>query len=109
MDNKALKTGVYYNENIFNEICEQPVDVDFTLPDYCPDISKIFKCKAVTRITSKGINGNNITVDGNVLITLLYCDNANNLCSYEYAYPFSKIKELPNECDGANLKVSAVF
>ncbi len=107
MDNKALKTGVYYNENIFNDTCEQPVDVDFTLPDYCPDISKIFKCKAVTRITSKSINGNNITVDGNVLITLLYCNNENDLCSYEYAYPFSKIKELPNDCDGANLKVSA--
>ncbi len=107
MDNKALKTGVYYNENIFSEICEQPIDVDFTLPDYCPDISKIFKCKAVTRIISKGINGKNVTVDGNVLITLLYCDNCNNLCSYEYLYPFSKIKEMPDECDSANLTVSS--
>ncbi len=102
MDNKALKTGVFYNQNIFCDTCEQPIDVDFTLPDYCPDISKIFKCKAVARITSKGINGKNITVDGMVQITLMYCDRDNNLCSYEYTYPFSKSKEMPEECDNAN-------
>ncbi len=107
MENKALKTGVYYNENIFCDTLEQPIDVDFTLPDYCPDISKIFKCKAVVRIISKGINGKNITIDGNALITLLYCDKDNNLCSYEYLYPFNKIKEIPEEVTSANLTVCA--
>ena len=105
MDNKALKTGVYYNENIISDTCEQPIDVDFTLPDYCPDISKIFKCRAVARVVAKGITGKNITIDGNVCITLMYCDKDNNLCSYEYLYPFSKIKEMASECDGANLSV----
>lgn len=107
MDNKALKTGVYYNQNIFCDTCEQPIDVDFTLPDFCPDISKIFKCKAVARITSKGINGNNITVDGTVCITILYCDRDNNICSYEYMYPFSKNKEISEDCDNANLTACA--
>ncbi len=107
MENKALKTGVYYNKNIFCDTCEQPIDVDFTLPDYCPDISKIFKCKAVARITSKALNGRTVTVDGTVCITLLYCDKENNLCSYEYMYPFSKSKEIPEECNDASLTASA--
>lgn len=107
MENKALRTGVYYNENIFTDTCEQPIDVDFTLPDFCPDISKIFKCRAIARVVSKGINGKNITIDGNVCITLMYCDKDNNLCSYEYLYPFSKIKEMPSECDAVNLSVCA--
>lgn len=107
MDNKALKTGVSYNENVFCENLEQPIDVDFTLPEYCPDILKIFKCKATARITSKGINGKNVTVDGNVCITLLYCDKDNNICSYEYNYPFSKIKEMPMECTDAGLTACA--
>ncbi len=103
MDNKALKTGVYFNENIYNEICEQPIDVDFTLPDFCPDISKIFKCKATARITSKNVSGKNVTVDGNVCITLLYCDSDKKLCSYEYLYPFSKIKEMPVEAEDCSI------
>ena len=82
MENKCIKTSVFANENILEDFCEQPIDVDFTLPDYCPDISKIFKCKAVARIVSKGINGNSITVEGNVCITLLYCDKENKLNSY---------------------------
>ena len=103
MENKCLKTSVFANENIFEDFCEQPIDVDFTLPDYCPDISKIFKCKAIARISSKGINGNNITIDGNVCITLLYCDKENRLNSFEYQYPFSKIKESDTDLTGGNL------
>ncbi len=105
MDNKALKTGIFYNKNILCDTLEQPVDVDFTLPDYCPDISKIFKCKATARITSKGINGGNVTIDGMVVITLLYCDKDNKICSFEYNYPFSKSKETSEELDNANLCV----
>ncbi len=103
MENKCLKTSVFSNENIFEDFCEQAVDVDFTLPDFCPDISKIFKCKAVPRITSKGINGNNISFEGNVCITLLYCDKENRLNSFEYQYPFSKIKETDCDLSGGNL------
>ena len=103
MENKCLKTSVFSNENIFEDFCEQPIDVDFTLPDYCPDISKIFKCKAVARVTSKGISGNNISVEGNICITLLYCDKDNRLNSFEYQYPFSKMKESDNDLSGGNL------
>lgn len=107
MESKLLKTDVCFNKNIFSEVLEQPIDVDFTLPDYCPDISKIFKCRAVPMITSKSMNGKSITIDGNVCITLLYCDKNNKLCSYEYIYPFSKIKEMPEESDDCNLSCAA--
>lgn len=103
MEQKCLKTSIYINDTIFNEATEQAVDVDFTLPDYCPDISKIFKCQAVPRIASKGINGRTITIDGAVHITLLYADRDGKLCSYEYQYPFSKSLEMSSECAGANL------
>lgn len=103
MEQKCLKTKVFANETIFNESTEQPIDVDFTLPDYCPDISKIFKCRAVSRISSKGINGRNINVDGSVCITVLYADSEGKLCSYEYQYPFSKSLEMSEECPGGVL------
>ena len=74
MEQKVLKTNVYVNETIFKENSEVPIDIDFTLPDYCPDISKIFKCHSVPRISSKSINGNMLTVEGSVCITLIYCD-----------------------------------
>ena len=100
---KCLKTSVYINDTVFCETTEQGIDVDFTLPDFCPDISKIFKCQAVPRISSKGINGKVITIDGTVVLTVLYCDKEGNLCSFEYQYPFSKNVEMSAEQLGANL------
>ena len=105
MEEKILKASVFVNDTLFNESTEQPIDVDFTLPDYCPDISKIFKCRAVSRISSKCMNGKNITVDGSVSITVLYCGADGQLCSYEYQYPFSKNLLMGEECAGGNLCV----
>ncbi len=107
MDNKVLKTDIYTNENVWTDSCEQPIDVEFTLPDYCPDISKIFKCKTVARIASKSLGENSITVDGSICITVLYCDAGGNLCSYEYQYPFNKVKETEVQTNDCNLSVSA--
>ena len=103
MNDKCLKTSVFVNDTVFCENTEQAVDIDFTLPDYCPDISKIFKCQAMPRISSKGITGKTATVDGTVLLTLLYADKDGNLCSYEYQYPFSKNIEMSKEYSGVNL------
>ncbi len=103
MEQKELKTNIFSNEIIFSESVEQPIDVDFSLPDYCPDISKIFKCRAVPRISSKGINGRTLTVEGVVCITLIYADRTGELCSFEYQYPFAKNLEMNNECANPNI------
>lgn len=103
MQQKCLKSDIYTNEIFLCDSYEQAIDVDFSLPDYCPDISKIFKCNAVPRISSKSINGSTITIDGNVIITILYCDKENNFCSYEYVYPFSKNIELNQDVTGGNV------
>ncbi len=105
MEQKNFRIPVYSNETVFSDSAEQPIDVDFTLPDYCPDIQKILKCRAVSRVSSKGINGRTITVDGAVTVTVIYCDNSGALNSYEYQYPFSKSFEAPNEIQGASLTV----
>ena len=41
MEQKNLKTSVFSVDNVFCDSLELPIDVDFTLPDYYADISKI--------------------------------------------------------------------
>lgn len=103
MEQKNLKTNVFALDTIFSESAEQPVDVDFTLPDYYSDISKILKCRAVSRINTKGVNGSNISVEGCVCITVIYCDSDNSINSYEYQYPFSKSFDTGCDTEGASL------
>lgn len=107
MEEKILKTNVYVNDTLFNDTAELPIDVDFTLPDYCNDISKILKCQAVSKITSRGNNGKIITVDGVVTIRIFYADEMGNLCSFEYQYPFSKNFDTGEDYVGTFLKTKA--
>lgn len=106
MEQKNIKTNVFSLDTVFNESSEQPIDADFTLPDYCPDISKILKCRAVPRISSKNLSGNNISAEGCVNVTVIYCDESNRLNSYEYQYPFSKNFDTGVNTDGTYLNVN---
>ena len=93
MEYKSIKQPICVNETAFNKAAEVPFDVDFNLPDYCPDIMKIFKCRAVARISSKSINGNNVVVDGNITINVIYSDKDGCVYNYEQVSPFSKTIE----------------
>lgn len=75
---------------IFEGCRETPLDVDFTLPDYCPDIQKILKCLVRTNINSRGISGGQINVEGNAQIKILYLDpDSSALRCCENSVPFS--------------------
>lgn len=90
MEDKIVKALIYENKTVLSESAEQPIDIDFTLPEYYPDVSRILKCCAVARISSKGTNGTSVTCEGTVTVTVIYADNDNMLNSYEYQYSFSK-------------------
>ncbi|MBR4761322.1 MAG: DUF3794 domain-containing protein, partial [Clostridia bacterium] len=90
MDEKCMKTPVYTVETVFKDTVEVPLDIDFSLPDYCPEISRILKCCAAARTASKSVSGRAVTVDGSVTVTVIYSDPDGYMNSYEYQYPFSK-------------------
>ena len=105
MEQKNLKTNVFSLDTVFCESAEQPIDADFTLPDYYSDISKILKCRAVSRISSKGINGSHISVEGCVTITVIYCGSDGCISSYEHQHPFSKNFDTGMNTEGCILSV----
>lgn len=106
MEQKSIKTQVFTKEKIFSSSAEQPIDVDFSLPDYYPDINKIIKCRAVPRISAKGISGRSINIDGTVTVTVIYCDENGRICSYEYQYPFQKNFEGDTDTENAVLNAN---
>ncbi len=105
MEQKNLTTSVFSLDTVFCESAEQGIDVDFTLPDYYADISKILKCRAVPRISSKSINGNHISLEGCVTITVIYCGSDNCVSSYEHQYPFTKSFDTGVDTQGCMLNV----
>ncbi len=96
MEESTVKTQIFETETVLNQTAEQPIDADFTLPEYYPDVEKILKCCCDVFITQKGINGSNGVVEGSADITVIYLGSDNMLNSYEYKYPFSKTFDIPS-------------
>ena len=107
MDIKMLKTQVCANNIIGKQSVEHPVDVDFTIPDYCGEIERILKCVLVPRINSKSISGQNVMIDGHVTVRLIYCDKENRIFSFEHLVPFTKGIEVKGITADSRVKCSA--
>ena len=75
---------------VFEGCKEIPVDLDFSLPDYCPDVQKILKCRVFPNISSRSISGDRLSIDGVADIRVIYLDAENNhIRCCENSVPFS--------------------
>lgn len=90
MDYAMNREAIPVRDVIFDDCQEQPIDIDLTLPDYCPDIQKIMKCQVYPRVTMRNISGDRLEVDGVAVIRILYLEAAKKSirCS-EHSTPFS--------------------
>ena len=64
MDFKVISKAIAVCESVFDDFDERPVDCDFVLPDYCPDIAAVLKCTLEPVVQSKQLSGDRISADG---------------------------------------------
>ncbi|MGN1113343.1 MAG: SPOCS domain-containing protein [Acutalibacteraceae bacterium] len=108
MDYTLEKKSVPVREAVFDGCLEQPIDLDFTLPDYCPGIEKILKCTVTPKIHSKSLSGDRLTIDGAASVCVLYTDEEkNSVRSCEHSVPFSGSMTVRGDCSDAVVLASA--
>lgn len=90
MELNILEQGLAANRTIFEQSLEQPIDTEFTLPDYYPEVERILKCRVVPRLSSKALNGGTLVIDGTASITLIYASAEGEISGFDYQLPFSK-------------------
>lgn len=90
MEYNLKKTPLPVLTPVLDTVSEQSVDVDITLPDYCPDVQRVLRCTMCPMIYSTSRSGGQLTVDGGVLLRVMYTDSVrSNIRSYEHTVPFS--------------------
>ena len=108
MDFTLTPEPVYFAEDALNVSREQPVDLDFTLPDYCADVEKIFKCTVTPEVYSTNSGGGQLTVEGASLIRVLYCSvDKKTLKCAEQTLPFSASFNLSSDSSDLITSVKA--
>lgn len=102
MEYNLQKMHVPAAGKLLDTVAEEPVDVDLTLPDYCPDIERILKCTMDPQIFKANISGDSLNVDGNTVIRVMYLDAGKGcLRCHEHTVPFSRsfsLKDSPERC-----------
>ncbi|GMB10516.1 MAG: DUF3794 domain-containing protein [Candidatus Improbicoccus devescovinae] len=101
MNYNISKTAFCALDNMFNAKDEIPIDFDFTLPDYCPDIGRILKCQVTPVTLVRNLNVDRLNTEGIVRVELLYLElDKNILRCYKTESPFSHNFDLKSEQQG---------
>lgn len=107
MDMNILRHSVAVNETVFSQTLEQPLDISISLPDYCPDMVSILKCRVTPYISSKNVNDHNVLLEGSAVVNIIYMTENGLLRGIEYVYPFSKSVDTKIDCTDACVFVAA--
>ncbi|MBR3290469.1 MAG: DUF3794 domain-containing protein [Clostridia bacterium] len=92
MELKTTEQELAVAEVLLDGFDERPVDGDFVLPDYCPDMAAILTCRLEPIVLGSQWNGDRLTADGTVWIRVLYLDESRaRVCTYEVSQPFSSV------------------
>lgn len=91
-----IKPSVCIDEIVFDGQTEQGVELDYVLPDYCPDIFKVLSCTLTPKILSYSVSGDcRLNIDGIVYIKVLYlAENSENVQCIDQRYTYSKTVDM---------------
>ena len=90
MEQLLKKRSVRLTGCALNKQEECPISGEYTLPEYCPDIAVVLKCFAYPRILNRQWSGDQLLLDGSVVIRALYLDEGRRCVrAIEFTQAFS--------------------
>ena len=104
MELKLTKEIVHAAEVIYDGVQEQSVEMDYILPDYCPDIFRLIRCDTVPVITGRSVSGSRLTYELRCDIRILYCgEDGGAVQSVEQHRAFTETVELGRNTEDAEI------
>lgn len=106
MESNLSHETIKINQEIYNGSLEQSVELEYQLPDYYPGIFKMLQFRLEPHICSCRTSGDQIIIDGDSTMKLMYVDEENGLIrTINQNIPFSKTMKLKNENESEEIAV----
>lgn len=100
MQTKLLNAKYDCFEAVSNENIECSIDIEYSLPDYCPDIQKILKCIPSTEICSYSITQDKLMCEGKLTLYVQYLDEKSDTIRVcEITKEFTVARDIKNYGD----------
>ncbi|MBO5798351.1 MAG: DUF3794 domain-containing protein, partial [Clostridia bacterium] len=108
MEFRVTDTAVSVCQMLADTVNEIPVDGDFQLPEYCPDVAAVLKCTVTPLVQSRQMSTDRLLADGVVQVRVLYLDEERRCVrAAEFSQPFSTAFPLPPVPGGAFWRLQA--
>lgn len=94
MDYKLTRENFTVQNMLTNTSMEQAYELDYVLPDYCPEIFKILSCRIYPTVSKRTQNGNKLGFELTALIRVCYVSESGEISSVEQTLSYDKTLEL---------------
>ena len=109
MELTVEKTVLRMKEECKTDVQEHPLDCELVLPDVCPDIARVLKCRTEANVISQQITGDRLTAQGNVGVQLLYVDEDGEIRMDVRDLPFYHEFVLPDGAQAAAVTAQMAY
>lgn len=108
MECKVISEQVTLCETVAEAAAEIPVDAELSLPDYCQDIGRILRCRAVPALSVCEPRGDSVHLEGIIKLRCMYADGRGKaLRCFEHELPFAADIPAPKLKDYQSASVRA--
>ena len=96
MELQMKKQTLPLNEIVLDGQCEQPVECDVLLADYCPDIQRILNCDVTCLIREVRAEPQRLCIEGELRLCVLYVSDSGMLRGIDHKQPFVRHMDSKN-------------
>ena len=94
MDFKLTRESFAVEKVLLDSVNEQALELDYVLPDYCPEIFKVLSCRIYPSAARRTLNGSKLNFELNALVRVVYVSENGEISAIEQMLSYDKSAEL---------------
>lgn len=94
MDFKLTRENFTVQKVLLDTVNEQAVELDYVLPDYCPEIFKVLSCRIYPSAAKRTHSGSKLGFELTALVRVVYLSEDGEISAVEQALCYDKSVEL---------------
>lgn len=94
MELKLTRENFTVQKVLLDAVNEQAVELDYVLPDYCPEIFRILSCRIYPSAAKRALNGSKLTYELTALVRVVYASEGGEISAVEQTLSYERSAEL---------------
>ena len=96
MEYKLSKENYTVAKTLYDGTVQQSAELDYILPDYCPEIFKVLCVKILPGITKRTLSQGKLEYELTALVRLTYLSESGEVSAVEQTLSYGKSLEIPS-------------